>query len=107
MGRGLTACSVQGRDGGWEFWKPERAVLCCAGDGQPKSTGRQQGFPSSWWPGTAQAEILAQGVHLWPPQPGEKIVGVFVFAAMDFVLGSGKGLSCLSPGASVTPWHRL
>lgn len=31
-----------------------------AGDGQPKSTGRQQRFILSWWPGTAQAEILAQ-----------------------------------------------
>lgn len=66
----------------------------------------QQGFTSSWRPGAAQAEILARGLHLWPPQSGEKIV-VFAFAAMELVLGSGKGLSCLSPGASVTPWHRL
>lgn len=78
-----------------------------AGDGQPKSTGRQQGFILSQWPGTPQAEILAQGLHLWPSPPGEKIVGVFAFSAMDFMLGSGRGLSCLSAGASVTLWHRL
>lgn len=30
MGRGLTACSRQGRDGVWDVWKPERAALSWA-----------------------------------------------------------------------------
>lgn len=43
-----------GRDGIWEvLLKPVGKGLHYVGSGQPKSTGRRQGFASSWWPGGA------------------------------------------------------
>lgn len=85
---------------GMEFGRVLGRGLCYGGDGQPKSTGRQQGFASS----QLRAEIRHR-VSISDQR--NQVVGASAFAAMDLVLGSGRGLSCLLAWASFSPWHRL
>lgn len=86
-----------------EFGRVLGRGLCYGGDGQPKSTGRQQGFASS-----EREQLRAEIRHrVSIADQCNQVVGAFAFADIDLVLGSGIGLSCLLARASFSPWHRL